>query len=236
MIQRLIVLAGSIVFASMAANGQMVSNSAIQNDPAKEALCAKRAGVKQTVPFLIDQAYVNNVRAAHPDTTFIAEDGIIPELIECRVSEKTGVFELDALSSEVNSYWHLVRPEPFVPGNDTANWQMQADNACFKAAREKVNRQDFDHSFGYPTDVNVITLDVAPWYRPGVRVAGAKAGRYDVAVVGKLFYKASGADLTGYRTTCLLSPALEVKAVQTIEESADGELKMETRFEVPFKK
>jgi hypothetical protein len=240
MIRKAVVFAGSIVFAMLIANGiangQMVSNSAIQNDPAKESLCSKRAGVKQTVSFVIDQGYVNRTRAAHPDTTFIAEDGIIPELIECRVSEKTGVFELDALSSEVNSYWHLVRPEPFVPGNGTAEWQLQADNACFKAAREKVNRQDFDHSFGYSTDVNVITLDVAPWYRPGVTVAGTKAARYDVAVVGKLFYKASGADLTGYRATCLLSPALEVKAVQASEESADRELKMETHFEVPFKK
>lgn len=38
MIRGLLVFAGSIVFASMIAKGQMVSNSAIQNDPAKEAL------------------------------------------------------------------------------------------------------------------------------------------------------------------------------------------------------
>jgi hypothetical protein len=43
MIRGLLVFASSMVFASMVANGQMVSNSRIQNDPAKEALCAKRA-------------------------------------------------------------------------------------------------------------------------------------------------------------------------------------------------
>lgn len=236
MIRGLLGFAGSMVFASMIANGQMVSNSAIQNDPAKEALCAKRAQVRQPVPFLIDQNYVNLTRAAHPDTTFIAEDGIIPELIECRVNETTGVYELDSMSSEVNPFWHLVRPEQFSPGIHTAGGQVQADDVCFKAAREKVNREQFDHSFGYTTDVNEITLNVAPWYRPGVEIAGMKAERYDISVVGKLFYKSSGPDLTAFRVSCLLSPTLEVKAVQANEESADRELKMETRFEAPFRK
>jgi hypothetical protein len=237
MIQRLLVFAGSMVFASMIANGQMVSNSAIQNDPAKEALCAKRAQVKKPVPFLIDKNYVNSTRTAHPDTTFIAEDGIIPELIECRVNERTGVYEMDTLTSQENpSPWHLVRPEQFAPGIQTAAGQLQADDVCFKAAREKVNREEFDHSFGDTTDVNVITLNVAPWYQPGVKVAGMKAERYDIAVVGKLFYKSSGSDLTAFRATCLLSPTLEVKAVQANEENVDRELKIETRFEAPFRK
>jgi hypothetical protein len=236
MIRSLFVCVTSMVFASMIANGQMVSNSAIQNDPAKETLCAKRASVKKQVPFLIDQDYVNRTRAAHPDTTFIAEDGIVPELIECRVNEATGVFELDSLSSEENPHWRLVRPEQFAPGIHTAAGQVQADDVCFKAAREKVSQDGFDHSFGYTTDVNEITLDVAPWYQPGVKVAGMKAERYDIAVIGKLFYKSSGPDLTAFRVSCLLSPSLEVKAVQANQENADRELKVETRFEAPFRK
>jgi hypothetical protein len=236
MFRGLLVFAGSMVFASMVVNGQMISNSTIQNDPAKEALCTKRAKVKKPVPFLIDQNYVNSIRAAHPDTTFIAEDGIIPELIECRVNEATGVYELDSLSSEESLYWHLVRPEQFAPGIHTAAGQLQADDVCFKAAREKVNREEFDHSFGSTTDVNEITLGVAPWYLPGVKVAGMKAERYDIAVAGKLFYKPSGLDLTAFRVSCLLSPTLEVKAVQASEENAERALKMETRFEAPFRK
>jgi hypothetical protein len=236
MIPGLHVFAGSVVFASMVANCQMVSNSAIQNDPAKEALCAKRANVKKPAPFLIDQNYVNSTRAAHPDTTFIAEDGMIPELIECRVNERTGVYEVDSMASEKNPYWQLVRPEGFVPGIHTAAGQVRADDVCFEAARKKVNREGFDHSFGYTTDVNEITLDVAPWYRPGVKVAGVKAERYDIAVVGRLFYKSSGPDLSAFRVSCLLSPTLEVKAVQASEENADRALKMETRFEAPFRK
>ena len=236
MIRALLVFASSTVFATMVANGQMVSNSAIQNDPAKEALCVKRAKVKKPVPFLIDQDYVNRTRAAHPDTTFIAEDGSIPELIECSVNEQTGVYELDSLSSEQNPYWHLIRPKQFSPGIHTAAGQIQADDACFKAARVKVNREGFDRSFGYTTDVNEIGLDVGPWYLPGVKVAGMKAERYDIAVVGSLLYKSSGPDLTAFRVSCLLSPTLEVKSVQAREESADRELKMETRFEAPFRK
>ena len=90
------------------------------------------------------------------------------------------MYELVSLSSEENSYWHLVRPEQFAPGIHTAAGRVQADNVCLKAAREKVNREGFDHSFGYPTDVNEITLGVTPWYQPGVKVAGMKAERYDI--------------------------------------------------------
>jgi hypothetical protein len=237
MIRRLFVFSSFIAFASIMANGQMVSSSAIQNDPAKEALCLKRAGVKKPVGFLIDQDYVNRARAAHPDATFVAEDGIIPELFECRVNEQTGVFEMVSLTSEVNpSPWHLIRPEESAPGIQTAAGQVHADDVCFNAAREKVNREGFDHSFGYTTDVNEITVDAAPWYLPGVKVAGMKSERYDVAVVGKLFYKSSGTDLTAFHVSCLLSPKLEVKAVQANEQSADRERKMETHFEAPFRK
>jgi hypothetical protein len=239
MIRGLLVFAGSMALALMAANGQMVSNSAIQNDLAKEALCAKRAKVKP-VPFLIDQSYVNQVRAAHPDTAFIAADGIVPELIECRMNEATGVDEPDSLTpEEVPSPWHLVHPEQFTPGIHTAAGQIHAGDVCFKAAREKVNREEFDHSFGYTTDVNEITLSVSPWYRPGAKVAGVKSERYDIAVEGKLFYKSSGSDsgpdLTAFRVSCLLSPTLEVKAVQASEENAGRTLKMESRFETPLK-
>jgi hypothetical protein len=236
MIRGFLVFAGSMVFASMVANGQMVSNDTIQNDPAKEALCVKRAKVKKPVPFLIDQNYVKWTRAVHPDATFIAEDGIIPELIECRASDDTGVFELDSLSSEENPYWRLVRSEQFAPGVHTAAGQVRADGVCFKAAREKVNQDGFDHSFGYTTDVNEITLEVAPWYQPGVKVAGMKAERYDIGVVGKLFYKSSGPDLAAFRVSCLLSPTLEVKALQATEENASRALKMEARFDQPFRK
>jgi len=225
-----------MVFASVTASGQMVSNSAIQNDPGKEALCAKRAKVKKPVPFMIDQDYVNYTRAAHPDATFIAEDGIIPELVECRVNGETGLYELDSLSSVESPYWHLVGPEQFSPGIRTAAGQVKADDVCFKAARDKLNREGFDHSFGYTTDVNEVTLNVAPWYSPGVKVAATKAERYDIAVEGKLFYKSSSPDLTAFRAVCLLSPTLEVKAVQANEEKADRALKMETRFETPFRK
>lgn len=236
MIRSLLLFTNTLILASMFANGQMVLNSTIQNDTAKEALCAKRANVKKPVAFFIDQSYVDAVKAAHPDTAFIAEDGPIPELVECRVSEETGVYELASLNSDANRYWHLVRPEQFAPGIHTAAGQVQADDVCFKAARDKLNRDGFDHSFGYTTDVNEITLGASPWYLPGVKVAGTKAERYDIAVAGRLFYKSSGADLAPFRVSCLLSPTLEVKAVEAKEESAARTFKAETRFESPFRR
>jgi hypothetical protein len=57
-------------------------------------------------------------------------------------------------------------------------------------------------------------LNVGPWYNPGVRFAGMKAERYDIAVEGKLFYKSSGPDLDAVRVSCLLSPMFEVKSIQ----------------------
>lgn len=244
MIRGFLVVAGSLVFASTfasgVANGQMVSSSAIQNDPARESLCAKRIEKidpkAKLVSFVIDQNYVNTIRAAHPDATFIAEDGNIPLLLVCSTNERSGMYELDSLGYQQDVYWSLVRPASFSPGILNPSGQVEADNVCFKAAQDKVNREDFDHSFGYTTDVNEITLNVAPWYLPGVKVAGMKAERYDIAVVGKLFYKSSGPDLTAFRVSCLLSPMLEVKAVQANELNPDRELKMETRFEAPFRK
>ncbi len=205
------IFTGALVSASAAAHGQMVSNSAIQNDPAKEQLCVQRAKVK-TVPFLIDQNYVDRTRALLPDTTFIAEDGIFPELIECRLRYSTGRFEPDSRSPE-QSYWRLPRPPQFTPGIDTAAGQNMAAAACLKAARDKVNREGFDHSV--ESGVNEITLSVGPSYNPGVKIAGMKAERYDIAVAGSLFYKASGPDLDAVRASCLLSPMLEVKSIQT---------------------
>jgi hypothetical protein len=85
--------------------------------------------------------------------------------------------------------------------------------ACLKAARDKVNREEFDHSV--ESGVNEITLSVGPSYNPGVKIAGMKAERYDIAVAGSLFYKSSGPDLDAVRVSCLLSAMLEVKSIQT---------------------
>jgi hypothetical protein len=190
----------------------MVSNSAIQNDPAKEQLCAERAKVTP-VPFEIDQTYVADTRAHHPDTTFIAKDGINPELIECRLREETGRYEADTRIPEQSYvFWHLPRPQQFTPGIETVAGQKMAADICLKAARDKVNREGFDH--GYDAGVTEINLSVGPWYRPGATIAGMKAERYDIAAGGSLFYKASGPDLDAVRVRCLLSPSLAVKAVE----------------------
>jgi hypothetical protein len=202
-----------LVSVAAVTNGQMVSNSAIHNDPAKEQLCAQRARVTP-VPFLIDQNYVDSTRALHPDTTFIAVDGINPQLIECRLSEETGKYEPASRTPEFSyTFWHLPRPQQFTPGIETVPGQHMAADACLKAARDKVNRPGFDHSVD--AGVTEINLSVGPWYRPGAKIAGMKAERYDIAAGGSLFYKSSGPDLDAVRVSCLLSPTLQAKAIQT---------------------
>jgi len=195
-----------IVFAG-SATAQMTRNDAIGNDPAKERLCASRAK-SQTVPFEIDSRYVTSERSSHPDATFIAIDGMSPQLVECYLREGTGRYE-PASSSPEQSFWHLIKPKQFEPGISTPKGISMAANVCLNAARAKINRPNYDHSVY--TAVAEISLG-GPKYHAMAQIAGKTAQRYDIAVEGTYFYKSpSGPDLGAIRFSCLLSPMLELK-------------------------
>lgn len=199
----------ALVFFSCAAEAEMVRNDAIGNDPAKEKLCATRAKGK-TVPFEIDLKYVERARSFNPDATFVAVDGRSPQLVECYLREGTGKFEPASFSPE-QGYWNLIRPQQFKPGINTTKGREMAANACLEAAPSKINRLNFDHSVSQA----VVEVDNSgPRYRSGALIAGKKAERYDIAVEGTSFYKSSGPDLTAVKFTCLLSPMLDIKAIQ----------------------
>jgi len=191
------------------AGAQMVRNDSIGNDPDKEKLCASRAK-GAPVPFEIDSRYVARARSTHPDATFIAIDGISPQLVECYLREGTGRYEPASFSPE-QSYWRLIRPKQFEPGINTNRGRTMAANICLEAAPTQVNRPNFSHSV-YSSVVEIALS--GPRYRPGLSVGNKKAERYDIAVEATLFYKSSGPDLAAVKVTCLLSPMLEVKAVQ----------------------
>jgi hypothetical protein len=206
---RLLLIASCLLFSTSLARAQMVLNNAIGNDPAKEKLCASRAKGK-TVAFEIDSRYVASARSLHQDATFIAIDGISPQLVECYLREGTGRFEPDSFSPE-QSYWHLIRPEGFKPGINTQIGISMAARVCLDAAPAKINRPNFDHS----VFTSVVEIDVdSPLYHPSITIAGKRAERYDIAVKATSFYRSSGPDLTAVRFTCLLSPMLAVKAIQ----------------------
>jgi hypothetical protein len=188
----------------------MVLNTSIGNEPAKENLCALRAKVKP-VPFLIDARYVARARSLHPDATFIATDGMSPQLIECYLREGTGKFEPDSFSPE-QGYWHLPRPKQFEPGINTQAGITMAAKACLDAAPVKIARLGFDHSVY--TAVVEINQSAGPLFHPGILIAGKKAERYDIAVKVTSFYKSSGPDLAAVNVSCLLSPMLDMKAIQ----------------------
>lgn len=192
-----------------AANAAMVSSDAIGNDPAREKLCAARAQGKP-VPFEIDSRYVESARREHPEITFIAIDGISPQLIECYQREGTGKFEPATMSPE-QSFWHLPKPAQFKPGINTREGATMAANVCLDAVPKRINRAGFDHSV-YSSVVEV-NKD-SPIYHPGASIAGKKAQRYDIAVKGTSFYKSSGPDLAAVSFMCLLSPTLGIKAIQ----------------------
>jgi hypothetical protein len=187
----------------------MVSSSSIGNDSDKMKLCESRAK-GETVPFEIDPHYIASERAHHPDATFVAIDGASPQLVECYLREGTGRFEPASYSPQ-QSYWHLIRPKRFEPGINTQIGISMAAKVCLDAAAARINRPNFDHS------VYLSVAEIAigsPLYHPGALFAGQKAERYDIAVRAASFYKSSGPDLTAVNFTCLLSPMLEVKAIQ----------------------
>jgi hypothetical protein len=191
------------------ATAQMVRNDTIGNDPAKERLCEQRAKGK-TVPFEIDSRYVARAREFNPDATFIAIDGMSPQLVECYLREGTGRYE-PATSSPEQGFWHVIKPKQFEPGINTTMGVSIAANACLKVVPVRINRPNFDHS------VYSAVMEVAlgtPKYHPGSLIAGKLAERYDIAVEGTAFYKSIGPDLAAVKFTCLFSPMLELKAIQ----------------------
>ncbi len=206
--KKVIVILG-LIFSSTTAYAEMISSDAIGNDPAKVKLCAARAKVKP-VPFEIDSRYVESARATHPDITFIAGGGGYNQLIECYLREGTGKYEPASMSPE-GIYWHLPRPKQFSPGLSTLQGRDMAAKACTDAAEEKSTRPGFDHS---SASLVVEIVERNPRYHPGAIIAGKKADNYDIAVEGESFYKSSGPDLAAVNFKCLLSPMLDVKAVQ----------------------
>ncbi len=203
----LLFIAGGLSLISAVARAEMISSSSIANDPAKVTLCAARAHstiLGQIVPFQIDSHYVAEARSQHPDTTFIAIDGISPQLVECYLREGTGRYEPASFSPE-QGFWHAIKSEGF--GIDTEKARSNAAEACRNAALLRLNQNGFDHSVNtqiYEVDVN----------RAGSLIAGRKADRYDIAVKGTAFYKSSGLDLRAMPYTCLLTRALVIKSVQ----------------------
>ena len=196
------------------ATGQMVKSDVIGNDPAKEQLCALRAkatrGTAKTVPFEVDSGYVARMRALNPDVTFIAIDGMSPQLVECFLSEVTGRFEANTFSPE-QWFWHLIKPQQFQPPIGTHEADSVAGNVCRKGASPRITNPDFDHS------VILLVAEInigSPTNHPGILIAGKTAERYDVVVKGKAFYRPADPDLTAINFTCLLSPMLKLKAVQ----------------------
>jgi hypothetical protein len=193
------------------ATGQMVRSETIGNDPAKEHLCASRAkatqGTSKTVPFEIDSGYVARSRALNPDATFIAIGG---QLIECFLLEGSGQYGPAVISPE-QSFWHLIKPQQSQPPIGTLQGDSFAVNVCRKAALSKITKRSFDHTaISLVTEVNA----GRPVYHPGILIGGKKAENYDVVVKGNAFYGPANPDLTAIAFACLLSPMLELKAVQ----------------------
>jgi hypothetical protein len=87
-----------------------------------------------------------------------------------------------------------------------------AANVCLRAVESTPYRGEYDHS------VYSVVQELGG-HRSGVRfsagsvIGGKKAERYDIVVQGTSFYRPANPDLTAVNFTCLLSPALEVKAI-----------------------
>jgi hypothetical protein len=193
---------------SSVCNAEMISNELIGNDAALEKLCITRAKVKP-VPFVIDERYLNLSKTNDPDVTFIAADGISPQLIECKRSSGDGKYGPFSSSPE-NRHWHLKKPPQFSPNITTNQGASIAAKLCMDEVRSKVSEDEI-------SSINrnmllEISLTGSP-YKVGYTVNGVKANRYDVLVGGNLLLKSNGPDLRARPYTCLLSPMLDLRAI-----------------------
>jgi hypothetical protein len=146
-----------------------------------------------------------------------------PQLVTCFLREGTGRFEPDSYFPESpvferapkGSIWsfHTIRPKGFDPGINTNAGREMAANVCMKAVQEKSSKTDFDHIV-YQSVIQVPGSATGTAIRADSLIAGTKANRYDIVVEGKSFYKSSGPDLKAVSYRCLLSPMLDVKAIQ----------------------
>jgi hypothetical protein len=204
---------------SWLASAQMVRNDSIGNDPAKEKLCVERAisghRDQHTVPFEIDQDYVLGWRRGDPDAAFIAVESNTfgsADLIHCQVNPGTGKYGPMGREPERPGRWRLIKPEQFQPGYYTQVGINRVVDRCRDAVTAKINRIAPDQSSitGAPKEVSG-TLGL---YHVGVLIGGRRAERYDIAASGRLLYKTTGLDMGAVNFTCLLSPMLDVKAIE----------------------
>jgi hypothetical protein len=193
---------------SAVCNADMISNELIGNDVALEKLCITRAKVKP-VPFFMDERYLNSSRTNDPDVTFIAADGISPQLIQCKRNGGDGKYGPFSSSPET-WYWHLKKPPQFSPSISTNQGASIAAKLCVDEVKTKVSEADV-------SSINRnLLLEISltgPLYKAGFTVNGIKANRYDVLVGGNILLKSNGPDLKAKPYMCLLSPMLELRAI-----------------------
>ncbi|MTD37106.1 hypothetical protein GIX45_00380 [Erwinia sp. CPCC 100877] len=200
------------LFTLTNAQAAMISSSELGNDPAKAKLCAARSTIKgHSVPFEIDSRYVKSSRAMYPDITFIAIDGLSPQLVECYQRSGTGRYEPATYTPE-GKVWRLAStPQKFEPGLGTAKGMDMASKACWDAAIANTDQQGFVRAV--TSRVVEINKGNSGWV-PGKMVAGKKSQRYDIVVEGSAFYQSGGPDLKERKYSCLLSSMLDVKATK----------------------
>ncbi|NIF50353.1 hypothetical protein F3J28_21605 [Enterobacter sp. Ap-1006] len=195
------------------AHAAMISSDSLGQDPAKVALCKSRSTMakEKSVPFEINANYAKLTLQSEPGTTFVAIDGVSPQLIVCAVRSGTGRFEPGVYMPQ-SDIWRLANlPQKYEPGMGTMQGRDAANRACLNAAMSKSNRSDVI-STGLERLVE-ISPD-SPAFAPGKVIAGKKSERYDVVVEGSAFFPGKGPDNDKLSYTCLLTPMLDVKAVK----------------------
>ena len=207
------------MIASATDSGQMVSSTSIVNNPDKEKLCMSRIQYLQAkagfpkgkiVPFLIDSGRAAWIRQQDPDEILVAiDDGeSIVRLVKCSLNPKTGQYGPTSIetASSIVKWWQPIRPKNLL---ETQEGKEKAGRVCSEAAKSQVDREGFNSWSwdGNPKEV----------YEPNLSysIEGKKAERYDVLVKGTLLYNIpEQTDLDRVEVTCILSPTLDLKAVQ----------------------
>jgi len=200
---------------------ELVPNDAIGNDPERERLCFERTKAKngqdiRLVPFQIDINQVRRIRADSPDAAFIVfknSTGLYVS-VECEVNSATGQY--GPMAYGLFRFVLMDTPKRFDPSISSLAGRKIAFDRCFDAIVHKINLPNYVSSSanGLPIEVGPPEQKGRIAYPEGRLIGGVAAKQYDVVIEGTSLYKSNAIDMNAYRFTCLMSPMLDIRAIQ----------------------
>jgi|SRR6516162_8336021 hypothetical protein len=199
-----------VLTSSIATAAEMITNDALGNDPEREKLCIERTNMGKPLPFEIDKDYVKRSRAHDGDPVWIVVPNGGPHgmLVECSSAALGGKYGPISYDNNEGRLWRRLNvPKRFEPSVFSNQGWPIARKRCVDAVEGKPIRPGYDH-----IDVRSPAKELGNGETRSI--SSVKAEEWDLIVTGTAVYKTSRPDPDNLEFTCLLSPMLEVKAIE----------------------